>query len=149
MNASQLMGLSREIAECYGKPHVGAFYANSSVNSHKLQWDAVCTICGRPATNAHHQPPKSRGIVFTMRTPMGAFVLKPALIAVCGSGTTGCHGLIHQGLIRISWEWDEDEALWWDGQLLRELEPHSNQLYNYGHWLIETRQGRKEHREAF
>ncbi len=32
--------------------------------------------------------------------------------------------------------WDVDESLWWDGTILSEIEPHSPELYGFGHWEI-------------
>lgn len=133
--ARQLRGLSIEWASCYGMPHLQAHYEGSKVTSHKLDEGAWCAVCGRPATNVHHHPPRSKGN-FTLVTPNGTWELKPSLIALCGSGTTGCHGKVHQGLVRIAWEWDSDEDAedWWSGRTLMELEPHSDAIH--GRWVI-------------
>ena len=143
-----LSGLSRETAERFGKPHVSAFYAASSVSSNRLAEGASCAICDRPATNSHHEPPRSKG-AFALPTPKGVFVLKPALIALCGSGTTGCHGAVHSGIFRIRWVWDSEEAerAWWDGSILSKSAPHDPALYGFGHWEILGPQGVKEVRE--
>lgn len=137
--AEQLHGYSLERAECYGKPHVMSRYVGSGVNNYKLDDNANCCICGKPATNSHHLPPKGYGIAFVLPTKMGQFVLRPALLSVCGSGTTGCHGLIHNKVITVKWVWDEDEyaEAWWDGTFLSHgIKPHSEQLYEYGHWEV-------------
>jgi hypothetical protein len=119
----------------YGLPHIMCSYRGKSVNSHRLDEDAVCVCCGRPATNAHHWPPKGTAPV----RHRAGFELKPALFAVCGSGTTGCHDGFHGGARYDAWwEWDEDgaEDRWEDGSLLQILPPHSPGLYQLGHWVI-------------
>lgn len=135
----QLCGLSYDVAECYGKPHIMAFYASSSVKSHKKEPDAVCAICRRQVGSVHHNPPLSRGHVFLLKTQWGQFVLKPALFALCGTGTTGCHNGFHGGArYKATWVWDSDEYAekWWSGEFLKDIEPHSNQLFKYGKWVI-------------
>lgn len=135
----RLRGLSLQSAELYGKPGWNAFYANGSVKSHKAIEPATCMCCGRPATNVHHVSPLSRGKSFRLVTPNGKWILKPALFALCGSGTTGCHNGFHGGArFRAEWVWRDDEyaRAWWDGQLLRFMEPHSQRLYLYGSWRI-------------
>ena len=69
----------------YGLPHIDCRYRNSSVNSNELIEDATCICCGRMATNANHYPPKGTAPV----RHRNGYELKPALFAVCGSGTTG------------------------------------------------------------
>ena len=136
------MGVSYEVAECYGKPHIGAFYSGSGVKSHKREEGAICAVCGRPATNAHHNPQLSKGDIFLLITKWGRFALKPALIAVCGSGTTGCHNGFHGGArFKARWVWDSDEyaEMWWEGEFLKRMRPHSKELYLYGKWVIEDR----------
>lgn len=125
-------------AELYGKPHIGAFYANSSIKSHKMAGEANCAICGMRATNVHHCPPIGTARVFSLQTPTGVHVLKPALFAVCGTGNTGCHGEFHHWVIEARWAWEDDACaeLWWGGVLLRRMEPHSPRLFEYGHWEL-------------
>lgn len=50
----------------------------------------VCEVCGMfPATNLHHRKPRGMG------GSRDGGVNSPAnLLAICGSGTTGCHGKI-------------------------------------------------------
>lgn len=134
----QFRGLSLDRAECYGKPHVGAYYASSNVNSNRLHHGAMCAVCGKPATNSHHHPPKGTASTFKLEYPDGSYqVLRPSLLAVCGSGTTGCHGLIHQRKVRIRWEWDDlaYQEQYWQG--LIGSKPHDPILYRFGHWVIE------------
>jgi HNH endonuclease len=45
----------------------------------------VCAVCGAPGANAHHVVKRSQG----GRNAIANGVL------LCGSGTTGCHGLYH------------------------------------------------------
>lgn len=135
----QLGGLSLDVAECYGKPHLGAFYSTESVKSHKRLEGASCAICGKPVQSVHHNPPLSKGHIFLLRTKWGAFVLKPALFALCGTGTTGCHNEFHGGAhFKATWVWRNDDCaeLWWSGELLKQMEPHSPRLYEYGYWNV-------------
>lgn len=135
----QLRGLSLEVAECYGKPHIEAYYSSDSVRSNKLEEGARCATCHRIATNSHHCPPLSKGRTFILATPLGMHVLKPALFAVCGSGTTGCHNGFHGGArFKPEWVWnsDDDAAMWWDGTILKRIPPHSKMLFHHGFWVI-------------
>ena len=130
----RLHGFSRPVFERFGKPHVGCYYAGKSVTSHRLEEGALCACCGRVADNAHHWPP-GREVV---RAEPG--LLRPSLIAVCGSGTTGCHDGFHGGArYTADWIWDEPEygEAWLDGKL--GVEPHSDELYLYGFWEFEDR----------
>ncbi|WP_304598274.1 hypothetical protein [Adlercreutzia caecimuris] len=142
-----LRGLSLERAECYGKPHIGAFYAGAGVRSNRLEQGAWCAVCGRPATNAHHCPPVGTCGFLTLPTAAGDIRLRPALFALCGSGTTGCHNGFHGGSrYRARWAWNSDALArdWWEGRILMWAQPHDRQLYALGHWEIEDRlSGRK------
>ena len=145
MNASELRGMDYESARLYGMPHVSARYTGEGVNNYRLDRDALCPVCGRPVSNAHHEPPKGHGRVFVLRTRWGTFPMRPALIALCGSGTTGCHGERHAGLLRIRWEWydDRDAEAWENGFLLSHgFEPHDQRLYGFGRWVF-RRDGEK------
>lgn len=138
-SASLLHGLSIEKASLYGMPHIGARYTAGDANAYRLEQGAVCAFCGRPATNAHHEPPKGTCPYFALQTEWGLFVLKPALIALCGSGTTGCHGARHGGRVKIAWEWFDDvnAEAWWSGWLLAHgYVPHDPRLYDLGQWRI-------------
>lgn len=123
----------RAVFECYGKPHIGAFYANGRMDSHKLEEGARCACCGKPATNAHHWPPRSKGLF-----EHHGHILRPSLIALCGSGTTGCHGAWHGARFKALWMWDTPKYAqeWLDGYMLDEIEPHSPELYRYGCWEV-------------
>ena len=139
MNAADLKGTSYQAARLYGMPHVSARYFGEGVNRYRHDDDAVCPVCGRRAYNAHHEPPKSKGHVFALRTEWGSFCLRPALIALCGSGTTGCHGLRHSGRLSIDWVWDDpaDEEGWVNGFLLSHgFVPHDPRLYGLGRWVF-------------
>ena len=136
-DASVLRGLSREKASLFGMPHIGCRYLREDVSA--TAWDGgsrECAFCGRTTGphNRHHEPPRSNGS-FLLCTPMGRFVLLPALIDLCGSGTTGCHGDRHAGRLSIRWEWDspEDEEMWWDGTLLSRPGHAPNGKWLYGH----------------
>lgn len=129
------LGLSRARAELYGKPHVGAAY--TSGERYRLTSER-CAVCGRFATNSHHVARRSWATEMPLETPKGAWALRSPLMAVCGSGTCGCHGKLHNGGLTIEWEWDEPdyERAWWDGELLLLHDPHSPALYRYGQWAI-------------
>lgn len=131
--ASLLRGLSVDTAQKFGMPNAGAHYAGRGVRTNRLDEEALCAYCRRPATNAHHVPSVGMGARnATFR--LHGYELRPALIALCGSGTTGCHG----GLMRIDWVWDSDEyaRAWWSGELLREYGAASAMLYEFGGWEI-------------
>lgn len=142
-----LGGLPVETAQMFGMPHAGCLYRGPSGDAHSLEEGALCAWCGRPASNCHHVPAKGMGgrnRTFVLRTPMGAFVLRPALIALCGSGTTGCHGLAHSRGLRIRWMWGRAEYAekWWSGHWLSHgIVPHDPRLYELGFWLIEDSKG--------
>lgn len=141
----RLAGHTMDVAERYGKPHVGAYYKSASVKSHTLADDYVpCACCGMPATNVHHDPPLRYGHEFPFWSDARRdwIYLKPALFALCGSGTTGCHDGFHGGArYTIKWVWDYEDAFddWWGGKLLEILEPHSPGLYQFGHWEIQDK----------
>lgn len=141
--ARQLHGWSLEDAECMGKPNFGARYlSDDPMNMTRYTRDIGhhCAICGRESTNTHHQPYRQ---TFEMVTPNGIWRLRPALFALCGSGTFGCHGKVEANEIRISWKWftEEAETKWWNGELLAEYGPHSVKLYRFGCWAIEMPDG--------
>ena len=147
----------------YGMPHIGCTYTRDDVAATAFDDDWVaCAICGATATNRHHEPPRGRhsatddsgrkrlGALLLM-TERGRFVLKPALIALCGSGTTGCHSLVHSRLVEIEWAFDTEEyaGQWESGYLLSHgIKPHSEKLYGYGCWHFhDKRNGKRwEHR---
>lgn len=139
--AAMLRGLSVEAAQKFGMPHIGAHYEGRGVRTNRLDEDAACAFCRARATNAHHVPNVGMG-ARNSGFHLDGWFLRPALIALCGSGTTGCHGDCHNGRMHIAWHWDSDEyaRAWWEGELLREYGPHSPMLYCYGEWVI-TRRG--------
>ena len=142
MKASQLHGVPYERAACYGKPHIFAHYSADDVRRYEHD-DEVCPICHkRLIENTHHQPDRHS---FNLKTDWGIFVLKPALFGLCGSGTTGCHGLIEANIIKVRWVWDSDEFkdAWWNGFTLSHgFKPHDRRLYTQGAWEF-TRNDKK------
>ena len=139
VDSSVLNGISYAKAANYGMPNIGCHYCTSYVNSHWLDEGARCAVCGKPATNAHHEPAKGTSSTWTMKTPYGSFQLNPSLVALCGSGTTGCHGKRHNGRISFQWVWDDQamEELWFNGFMLsRKRMEHSPDLYEWGHWEV-------------
>lgn len=68
-----------------------------------------CIVCGRFGANWHHEPPKGTG---------GACAWHGSLLALCGSGTTGCHGLRHAGRLKL--RFNDDAGRWeWLGESSR------------------------------
>lgn len=136
-----LHGAPYERASLYGMPHIGSLYQGRSA---RLEEGARCAVCGMPATNSHHMAPKGMGgggSTFELRTVRGVFILRSPLMALCGSGCTGCHGLFPpQGSeLSVRWAWDDEEteAMWWSGRLLSYgIEPHSPGLYLLGRYEI-------------
>lgn len=134
--ASQLRGLPYERAELFGKPSIGAEYTGGARYE---RTQPRCAVCGRPATNVHHLAGRGG---FDLDTPRGSWRLRSPLIALCGSGTTGCHDGFHGGAwLTIRWAWDDEssKAAWWDGRLLEALAPHDPRLYAFGCWLVEVK----------
>lgn len=138
IEARTLHGVPANIAECYGKPHIMARWTGSGMKAYE-HMDGLCPLCHRSmVTNTHHQPDRH---IFNLRTGMGIFVLRPALFGLCGSGTTGCHGLIEANLMKVEWVWDSDDyrEQWWSGYTLSHsaengIVPHSRLLYLQGCW---------------
>lgn len=138
-----LRGMSAETADCFGKPSVGAYYAGKGVRTNRLDEDARCAVCGARARNSHHQPPTGMGGGRSSYLLHG-HGMRPALIALCGSGTTGCHGKVHSGALRIRWEWDEEgmREAWFEGRFPPEFYDGNNrQLFGFGRWVVTDREG--------
>lgn len=141
LTQQQLHGMTYKDALCMGVSNLGAHYCGDGVRQCCRDPQAVCAICGRPATNVHHEPPVGMGggnSQWTLELPDGRTVkLRPALIALCGSGTEGCHGKRHSGVFRLEWRWasEEYEAKWWDGTFFAQgFGPHDPRLLEYGGW---------------
>lgn len=147
-SSDQLHGWSIKKADCMGKPHIGAEYVGFDVRPTTLKLNARCANCGQLATNAHHEPPIGAGkqnSKFTLSCERGVWILQPALISLCGSGTTGCHGLRHTGNLTFEWKWRRDDyaRAWWEGELLEQFLPHDTRLYAFGYWVgYDKRRGR-------
>lgn len=142
-DSSQLRGLSYPKASLYGMPHIGCRYWREDMAATKFDSEPHrCACCGKVGGvhNRHHEPPRSNG-TFLLETPRGKFVLFPALIDLCGSGTTGCHGLRHNGGLKIAWEWYDDGSAedWWDGTFLSMPyhPPHGEWLWRHGRYVFE------------
>lgn len=133
-----LGGLSVKAASSMGMPHQGAYYLNETGDAHQVEKGIHCIRCRvNPATNAHHEPPKGLGGQKVLI--LHGQLLRPALHALCGSGTTGCHEQRHAHKFEIVWEWEKDiyKQAWWEGEFFREgLKPHSPDLYDFGEWVI-------------
>lgn len=138
----QLHGLSVEVAELYGKPHLNACYVGSSPKRYRMDEGARCAICRRPATNVHHVPPLSKGLFTLCGSDGGIWTLRPSLFALCGSGTTGCHNGFHGGArFKPVWVWktDDDARAWWSGEILLLVPPHDPAIYEHGYWVVYDR----------
>ena len=134
----QLGGLSLGVAELFGKPHIGARYLTEG-KRYALNEHAACVICGNRATNSHHIIPRGKAKEFILQTENGDFTLHSPLFAVCGSGTTGCHNGFHGGSqYEVRWEWwtIANAEKWWRGEILKKIPPHSQELYNFGFWIV-------------
>lgn len=143
LTSRQLGGLSRISAELMGKPHIGAHYENSSVNSHRKDENARCAICGMRATEAHHVVPKGKTLGFTVNTPLGAFSCKTPLFALCRR----CHEKFHKHEYEVEWCWNTEqyEEEWWDGHTLAHIcRPHSEFLYQEGYYLFRDKTRNEE-----
>lgn len=142
-------GWSYDRASLCGMPHLGAAYLADDVRKY-ARTASVCQLCRRKrAANTHHSPDRRS---FDLRTAYGIFVLKPALFALCGSGTTGCHGLIEANRIEVRWEWDTQEFadLWWDGWTLSHgTPPHSPKLFEQGCYVFSSGSSEWEVREPW
>lgn len=140
-----LNGLSSKWASLYGMPHLGAEYRSDDVDSHRRLHGAVCAVCGSEATDVHHIPPKSKGRTFAMRTPIGIFLLKPALFALCHRCHMGFHGDVGRPpLLTAEWVWNDEETAerWYSGELLSHgIQPNSPRLLSLGKWKVD-RHGR-------
>lgn len=140
IRASQLHGLDYRTAELMGKPHIGAFFARDDAKSNRLCEDARCVVCGRGAANSHHVVPLSKLRSWDLKTPLGIFVLKSPLFAVCGSGTTGCHDGFHGGArYRAAWVWDTEKDMddWWSGWTLAHgFTCNDERLFRQGRYVI-------------
>lgn len=139
---SQLRGLSMRWASLMGMPHVGAKYDSYRTGSYSLDDDARCAICGYGGhpLNAHHLV--NRGVCHEFE--LDGHRLRSPLWCLHGSGTTGCHGAVHDRNIIITWEWDDQslEDAWWSGDILRAVRPHSDELWAMGRYVIDAPQGR-------
>ena len=151
VDKSQLRGLSYKTVKLFGMPHIGAWYNSENVKDYDHDEYVPCACCGRPASNVHHEPPRGKSSCidpktgkkipgsFLLATPMGKFVLLPALICLCGTGTTGCHGDRTANRTKIRWEWDseDDERKWWDGTFLKTgLSPNGAWLWDHGRYVF-------------
>ncbi|MBQ9621224.1 MAG: hypothetical protein IJR41_04735 [Atopobiaceae bacterium] len=142
-----------ERADLYGKPHIGdAFYPDRRTKLGHLEPGAMCALCGRPASNAHHIVPKGMGGgSATLYLPYDShgIILRSPLMAVCGMGNaSGCHKALHDGRIKVRWVWDEERFAewWWKGHFFENHEPHDPMLFCFGHYVIERDGGEVEFR---
>lgn len=144
-----LRGMSSQAFDLMGKPCLGASYTGKTGDKHALDYGARCCICGKPAVNAHHCPPKGMGggNAFELLTPRGSFTLRAPLFAVCGSGNvSGCHELFHSGRAFVRWEWDSDyyAKAWMEGRMRPEYYRNNPVLFAYGRYVLSFGGGEME-----
>lgn len=142
LDQSQLMGLSRTAAELMGKPHLGAHYSGSGVNTHRKDEGALCAVCGQIATDAHHVVPKGKAQGFTVNTPIGRFVVQTPLFALCRR----CHAMFHEKKLAVEWCWSDEayEDEWWSGHTLAHIcRPHDSFLFQEGYYLLRSEEGER------
>ena len=132
---SLLRGLPVETAAKFGMPCWQARYTGRGARRYRLDDGARCLACGRPASNCHHEPHLGMG-GRNASFELHGVELRPALIALCGSGTTGCHGAVHSGRMSLSWRWADEASAeaWWRGDLLGMA--GSRELYRLGGWEV-------------
>lgn len=131
--------ISSDKAAMFGMPHAGARYTGRGVARYARTQDE-CAICGARGQSVHHTASRGLG-ERVMETPNGDHLLRPALMLLCGTGTTGCHGDIEDGRMSVRWEWYDpaDAERWADGSLLCLFGPHDPGLYDLGRWVVERR----------
>ena len=136
IQARQLKGLDARSAELMGKPSIGAHYTREDYRAHKLDQGARCTLCGKPATDAHHVVPRGHSRGFTVDTPLGQFVTLTPLFALCRA----CHRDIHdRARYQITWRWKEEryQQEWWDGHTLGRICPAGSPwLFQQGSYYV-------------
>ena len=133
IDSKLLHGWSYEAAKCMGMPHFGAHYLGGDYRRYSRDPYAECMVCGRPATDVHHQPFRD---YFQLRTKWGIWSLMPGLVTLCRE----CHEKVEHSEIRIRWDWcdEETEGLWWSGYLqCHGFPPHSPRLNELGAWVYE------------
>ena len=82
----------------------GALHGQALVRA-DLQ-DALLRLRQARDQSCHHVAHRSLGLEFELVTPNGTWSLRSPLFALCGSGTTGCHGQFHGGAgLRAEWRW--------------------------------------------
>ena len=135
---AQLQGLSYDWAHLFGMPHIGARYTDYDTGDYEMLYGEACVLCGRQGTNVHHVVPRSVRKAFFL----GDHMLRSPLMALCGSGTLGCHNGMHGGArYKVRWEWDCEalEDAWWSGRLLERFGPHDDRLFEMGQYVVEDR----------
>ena len=134
---------SYEVAKFYGMPHLNAMYTGPGIDKTRWLGDyPECAVCGMTHGShaVHHEPERSKGMPL-MKTTMGQFIMRPALILLCER----CHADRHAKLLKIKVEWDseEDEAKWWSGYWLSHgMEQHDPRLFEMMRYSFE-RDGRR------
>lgn len=124
-----------------GMPCLGAGYLDPYSDRHRLLDGATCPVCGKPATDSHHQPPKGMGGGSSRETVPGPDVdghlVRPGLVALCHV----CHMRLHQrNEVSVKWRWDSPQLQWLyeDGDLAPEFYDEPDRLWALGCWEFHT-----------
>lgn len=91
----------------------------------------TCAVCGKPANNQHHIVRRGAGTAYD---PMGRELKKPT-VTLCGSGTTGCHGMAHQQ--RLHFRWVEADPKRGEGK-----------VFGCGHWEFKRTKSATKYQDA-
>lgn len=155
--------------DLYGLPHLGAEYVTGWSHGRRnyRRIAEVCCLCDRQrSTNTHHVVGFGLGghqdntvivvdtkfceeydrVPYLLDTKIGSFVLYTPLFAVCGSGTTGCHGKLEDGVGDhiVEWVWYDEvcKELWEKGWMLSHgYAPHDERLFEFGYYRIKDPDG--------
>jgi len=142
-DASRDMHDSMETVLSYAMPNVHAHYTADRIDA--TAWDGdypACAACGRSKGpfEVHHEPERSKRSLL-LKTSMGQFVVKPALLLLC----KGCHLDRSERRLKISWEFDteEDREAWLSGDLYAHgYQEHDGRMFQHGRIVFE-RAGRR------
>lgn len=94
VDAGVLRGWSKERAELYGKPHLGARYAHGAAYE---PTQPRCAVCGRRASNCHHVARRSWGKTFRLVTPNGCGSCAARCSPCAAPARPGATGKFHDG----------------------------------------------------
>lgn len=151
-------------AKLMGLPHIGSAYTGRWRKDKRLGYvriAKVCQVCEcARSTSTHHIIPigmggRQSGRSITVNVdycraydqrfgvdvdyPRTSYDVYTPLIALCGSGTQGCHGEFEDGVLEAIWVWDDElcRDLWEAGWMLfHGYAPNDGRLFEFGHYEI-------------